>query len=65
MKNAVCYLIQENGPMTKEEITKAMVSMFGYSRSSKKLEDGAATAIKAARELKAIEQREDKKFGLV
>ncbi len=65
LKNAVCYLIQENGPMTKAEITKAMVAMFGYSRSSKKLEDGANDAIKAARELKAIEQGEDKRFTLV
>jgi len=65
LKNAVCYLIQENGPMTKAEITKAMVAMFGYSRSSKKLEDGANDAIKAARELKAIEQGEDKKFTLI
>lgn len=65
LKNAVCYLIQENGPMTKEEITKAMVGMFGYSRSSKKIEDGAIAAIKAARELKAIEQNEKKQFVLV
>jgi len=65
LKNAVCYLIQENGPMTKEEITKAMVAMFGYSRSSKKIEEGAAAAIKAARELKAIEQNENKQFILV
>lgn len=64
LKNAVCYLIQENGPMTKAEITKAMVEMFGYSRLSKKLEDGANDAIKAARELKAIEQTEDRKYIL-
>lgn len=64
LKNAVCYLIQENGPMTKAEITKAMVDMFGYSRLSKKLEDGANDAIKAARELKAIEQTEDRKYIL-
>lgn len=65
LKNAVCYLLQENGPMTKAEITKAMVSLFGYGRSSQKLEDGANAAIKAARELKAIVQDEDKKFVLV
>ena len=50
MKNAVCYLIQENGPMTKTQIIKAMTAMFGYARSSKKIEDGANDAIKAARE---------------
>ena len=65
LKNAVCYLIQENGPMTKEEIIKAMVSMFGYSRSSQKIVDGANAAIKAARELKAIEQNDKKQFILV
>ena len=64
LKNAVCYLIQENGPMTKAEITKAMISMFGYNRSSKKIEDGAAAAIKAARELKAVETDADGKFVL-
>ncbi len=64
LKNAICYLIQENGPMTKDEIIKAMITMFGYSRSSKKLEDAANDAIKAARELKAIEQMEDKKYSL-
>ena len=64
LKNAVCYLIQENGPMTKAEITKEMIPMFGYSRSSKKLEDGANDAIKAARELKAIEQIEGNQFSL-
>lgn len=65
LKNAVCYLIQENGPMTKEEIIKAMTAMFGYSRSSQKIVDGANAAIKAARELKAIEQNEKKQFVLV
>lgn len=64
LKNAVCYLIQENGPMTKAEITKAMVEMFGYNRSSSKLVSGANDAIKAARELKAIEQTEDRKYIL-
>lgn len=65
LKNAVCYLIQENGPMTKEEIIKAMTVMFGYSRSSQKIVDGANAAIKAARELKAIEQNEKKQFVLI
>lgn len=65
LKNAVCYLLQENGPMTKAEITKAMISLSGYNRSSKKIEDGAAAAIKAARELKVVEQRTDSKIGLV
>lgn len=64
LKNAVCYLIQENGPMTKAEITKAMVEMFGYNRSSSKLVSGANDAIKAARELKAIEQIEGNQFSL-
>lgn len=64
LKNAVCYLIQENGPMTKAEITKAMVEMFGYNRSSSKLVSGANDAIKAARELKAIEQTEGNQFSL-
>ena len=64
LKNAVCYLIQENGPMTKAEITKAMVEMFGFNRSSIKLVSGANDAIKAARELKAIEQTEDRKYIL-
>lgn len=63
LKNAVCYLIQENGPMTKEEIIKAMTVMFGYSRSRQKIVDGANAAIKAARELKAIEQNEKKQFA--
>lgn len=65
LKNAVCYLIQENGPMTKAEIIKAMVPMFGYSRSSKKLEDGANSAIKAARELKAVELSDNGKYVLL
>ena len=64
LKNAVCYLIQENGPMTKDEITKAMVEMFGYNRSSSKIVSGANDAIKAARELKAIEQIESNQFSL-
>lgn len=64
LKNAVCYLIQENGPMTKDEITKAMIEMFGYNRSSSKLVSGANDAIKAARELKAIEQIEGNRFSL-
>ena len=62
LKNAVCCLLQENGPMTKEEIAKAMVSLLGYSRSSHRIEECAADAIKAARELKAIEQNERKQF---
>jgi len=64
LKNAVCYLIQENGPMTKDQIMKGMVTMFGYSRSSKKIEEGAIAAIKAARELKVIEQNDKKEFVL-
>lgn len=62
LKNAVCCLLQENGPMTKEEITKAMVNLLGYSRSSHRIEECAADAIKAARELKAIEQNDRKQF---
>lgn len=62
LKNAVCYLLQENGPMTKEEIAKAMVNLLGYSRSSHRIEECAADAIKAARELKAVEQNERKQF---
>lgn len=62
LKNAVCCLLQENGPMTKEEITKAMVTLLGYSRSSHRIEECAADAIKAARELKAVEQNERKQF---
>ena len=62
LKNAVCCLLQENGPMTKEEITKAMVNLLGYSRSSHRIEECAADAIKVARELKAIEQNERKQF---
>ena len=62
LKNAVCCLLQENGPMTKEEITKAMVNLLGYSRSSHRIEECAADAIKAARELRAIEQNEQKQF---
>ena len=50
--------------MTKDEITKAMVSMFGYNRSSSKLVSGANDAIKAARELKAIEPIESNQFSL-
>lgn len=46
LKNAVCCLLQENGPMTKEEITKAMVSLLGYSRSSHRIEECAADASK-------------------
>ena len=65
LRNAVCYLIQKNGAMAKAEINKALVGMFGYSRSSKKLEDGAAAAIKAARELKAVTVTEDGRFTLV
>ncbi len=65
LRNAVCYLIQKNGAMTKAEIAKAMVGMFGYSRSSKKLEDGAAVAIKAARELKAVTVIEDGRLTLL
>lgn len=65
LKNAVCYLLQENGPMKKVEITKAMIQMFGYNRSSKKIEDGAAAAIKAARELKVVEVGVDGKVMLV
>lgn len=64
LKNAVCYLIQEKGPMTKAEITKEMIAMFGYNRSSSKLISGANDAIKAARELKAIEQIESNQFSL-
>lgn len=64
LKNAVCYLIQENGPMAKEEIGKDMVRLLGYNRSSKKIEDGAAAAIKAAKELKAIRQNEERNFVL-
>ena len=46
------------------QITKEMVAMFGYSRSSSKLVSGANDAIKAARELKAIEQIECNQFSL-
>lgn len=65
LKNAVCYLIQENGPMNKQDILKALIAMFGYSRSSKKLEDGGTLAIKVAKELKAVDTNDEGKFVLV
>lgn len=65
LKNAVCLLLQENGPMTKEELTKALVQLFGYSRSSRKLEEGSAAAIRAAKELKAIDIDEKKRYFLL
>lgn len=64
LKNAVCYLLQEKGPMTREEIAREMIGLLGYSRSSHRIEDCAAEAIKVARELKAIEQNDDKQFTL-
>lgn len=51
--------------MTKEELTKALVQLFGYSRSSRKLEEGAAAAIRAAKELKAIDIDEKKRYFLL
>lgn len=65
LKNAVCYLIQNNGPMTQNAIIKEMTAMFGYSRTSPKITDTANAAIKAARDLKAIELNEKKQFVLV
>lgn len=64
LRNAVCYLIQEKGPLTREEIAREMIGLLGYSRSSHRIEDCATEAIKAARELKSIEQNADKKFIL-
>jgi len=65
MKNAVCWLIQEHGPMTKDEIDKELVNLFGYNRTGRKVEEGAAEALRAARGLKAVEQNENRKFVLV
>lgn len=65
LKNAVCYLIQENGAMDKEKLGHKMVELFGYSRSSKRIEDSTAFAIKAARELKAIQKLPDGTYSLL
>lgn len=65
MKNAVGILLSENETMTKDELIKGLVNMFGYNRSSKRIVDSANNAIKAARELKVIEQDEHKVFRLL
>jgi len=65
MKNAVCWLIQEHGPMTQADICKKLISLFGYSRSSKKIEEASILAIKSARELKAIQKNSDDMYELV
>ena len=64
-KEIIIGNLQENGPMTKEALTKALVQLFGYSRSSRKLEEGAAVAIRAAKELKAIDIDEKKRYFLL
>ena len=65
LKNAVCYLIQENGPMTKAELQRGMTSLMGYSRASKRIEEGADLSIKYARELKKVQKRADGKYDLI
>ncbi|MGN0673618.1 MAG: DUF3320 domain-containing protein [Anaerovoracaceae bacterium] len=65
LKNAVCLLIQENGPMTKEEISRALVQLFGYSRTSRKIEEGVTAAIRAAKELKAADIDDKSRYFLL
>lgn len=50
--------------MTKVEITKGMIGLLGYNRSSKKIEDATTSATKAARELKAVAVDSDGKYIL-
>lgn len=64
LRNAVCYLLQEKGPMQRDELVRDLVDLFGYKHSSKKVEAGAQRAIKAARELKAIVATNDGRLTL-
>ncbi len=50
--------------MTKSEIAKALLALFGYSRSSENIEECISNAIKTAKELDAIALNEDGKYIL-
>lgn len=63
-KNAVCYILEENGPMPKEDLIKALIRLFGYTRSSSKIDAAASWAIRSARELKEVVQLDDGDFAL-
>lgn len=65
LSNAVGYILQENGPMTKDEIAREMMKLLGYVKVTSKVTDGTALAIKAAKAMGIIEQDDDKRFRLI
>lgn len=65
LKNAIGYILQENGAMDKDEITREMVKLLGYTRASAKVVDAAEAAIKAAKAMGAIVLNETKKYVLL
>ena len=51
--------------MTKAELQRGMTSLMGYSRASKRIEEGADLSIKYAQELKKVQKRADGKYDLI
>ena len=63
IKNAACYVLKQNGPMTKDDLIKEVSLLFGYKRLGKNVEIRIAESIQWAKSRGDIIM-EDKKYNL-
>lgn len=64
IRNAMCYVLQENGPMAKDDLIKEASRLFGYKRLGSKLEGVLAEGLKYARANKYVMVNEDREYQL-
>ncbi len=64
IRNAVCYVLKQNGPMAKDELIKETSKLFGYKRLGAKLDGVLTEGLKNARSNKFVYVNDDKKYDV-
>lgn len=64
LKNAVCKTLQDNGPMSKDDLIKGTIRTMGYGRSGAALVDAVERGIRYGRKIGEIEIDDFKRFVL-
>lgn len=62
IRNAVCYVLQTNGPMAKDDLIKETSRLFGYKRLGGKLEGILVEGLKYTRANKYVFVNEDREY---
>ena len=64
MKNAICYVLQQNGTMDKVSLLKEASKLLGYQRMTEAISNAAETGLKYARKTGEIEKESGDRYRL-